>query len=81
MPPKSSRYQVLTASATVRQCLKKAGMAVDDAEVIYPGARVDLFGAARLGRPLPPAPNGTAEAATGVLRRSANGKQRTTHIA
>ena len=34
-------------------------MAVDDAAVIYPGARVDLFGAAKLGRPLPPAPNGT----------------------
>ena len=51
MPPKNSRYQVLAASAAVRQCLYDAGMAVDDAAVIYPGARVDLFGAARLGRP------------------------------
>ena len=57
--PKSSRYKVLAASSAVRQCLKDAGMAVEDASVIYPGARVDLFGAARLGRPLPPAPNGT----------------------
>ena len=59
MPPKNSRYQVLAASAAVRQCLYDAGMAVDDAAVIYPGARVDLFGAARLGRPLPPLPDGT----------------------
>ena len=27
--------------------------------MIYPGARVDLFGESKLGRPLPPAPNGT----------------------
>ena len=60
MPGRSSRYRVLAASAAVRQCLKDAGMAVDDAAVIYPGARVDLFGEARLGRPLPPAPDGTA---------------------
>ena len=60
MPPKSSRYKVLSASSAVKQCLINAGMAVDDAEVIYPGARVELFGAARLGRPLPP-PNGTEE--------------------
>ena len=59
MPPRSSSYRVLAASAAVRKCLKDAGMAVDDAAVIYPGARVDLFGEARLGRPLPPIPNGT----------------------
>ena len=59
MPPPSSRYRVLAASAAVRQCLKDSGMAVDKAEVIYPGARVELFGTARLGRPLPPTPDGT----------------------
>ena len=59
MPSKSSRYKVLVASAAVRQCLKDAGMAVEGAAVIYPGARVDLFGEAKLGRPIPPAPNGT----------------------
>ena len=59
LPSKTSRYRVLTASATVRSCLKEAGMDVNDAEVIYPGARVELFGAERLGRPLPPTPNGT----------------------
>ena len=51
MPPKSSNYRIITASATVRDCLKEAGMDVDNAAVIYPGARVDLFGADRLGRP------------------------------
>ena len=45
MPPKSSRYRVLAASTAVKQCLKDAGMNVDNAAVIYPGARVDLFGA------------------------------------
>ena len=60
MPPRGSNYRMLTASASVRQYLKDAGMDVEDATVIYPGARVDLFGEARLGRPLPPAPDGTA---------------------
>ena len=60
MPAKSSRYRVLAASEAVRQCLKDAGMAVDNAATVYPGARVDLFGEERLGRPLPPIPNGTA---------------------
>ena len=59
MPAKSSRYQVLAASEAVRKCLTDAGMAVADAAVVYPGARVDLFGEDRLGRPLPPAPDGT----------------------
>ena len=53
MPPSSSRYRILAASSAVQQSLKDAGMDVDNAEVIYPGARVDLFGEARLGRPLP----------------------------
>ena len=74
MPPKSSRYRVLAASVAVRRCLKDAGMEVDDAAVIYPGARVDLFGAARLGRPLPPTPErNCGAAAEGVLCRSADG--------
>ena len=59
MPPKCSRYRVLTASEAVRQCLKKTGMDVNEAKVFYPGARVDLLGASKVGRPLPPAPNGT----------------------
>ena len=58
-PPKNTSYRLLAASETVRQCLTEAGMTVDAESVIYPGARVDLFGSARLGRPLPPTPNGT----------------------
>ena len=60
MPPRRSSYRLIAASSAVRQCLNDAGIAVDDAPVIYPGARVDLFGAGKLGRPLPPAPNGTS---------------------
>lgn len=59
-PMKSSEYKLLAASAAVRHCLKEAGMNVDEAEVIYPGARVDLFGTAHLRRPLPLPPDGTA---------------------
>lgn len=58
MPSRRSSYRVLAASDAVRKCLKDAGFAIDNASVIYPGARVDLFGQARLGRPLPLAPNG-----------------------
>ena len=59
MPSNRSKYLILTASKIVRICLSQAGMNIDNAEVIYPGARVDLFGSSRLGRPLPPEPNGT----------------------
>ena len=59
MPPKNSNYRILTASAAVRQSLKEAGFDVNDAAVIYPGARVDLFGEAKIKRALPPMPNGT----------------------
>ena len=59
MPSTNSRYRIITASATVRQSLKNAGINVENSEVIYPGARVDLFGASKLGRPLPAAPDGT----------------------
>ena len=60
MPPKSSNYRIITASRTVRDCLNEAGMQIDNAAVVYPGARVDLFGSRKLGRPLPPEPNGTS---------------------
>ena len=49
-------------------------MDIDNAEVIYPGARVDLFGAARLGRPLPEAP-GTVPPSASVFRRIAMGSK------
>ena len=45
MPPGGAAYRLIAASSAVRQCLNDAGIAVDDAPVIYPGARVDLFGA------------------------------------
>ena len=61
MPPKSSNYRVLTASAAVRRSLKNSGMPVDNASVIYPGARVDLFGESKLGRPYPQRPTGQME--------------------
>lgn len=59
MPRPASRYRVLTASDAVRRSLVQAGMAVDQAPVVYPGARVELFGEAALRRPLPPRPDGS----------------------
>ena len=74
MPPRSSSYRVLAASAAVRKCLKDAGMAVDDAAVIYPGARVDLFGGVQAWPAAPPNTEwNSGTAAEGVFRRSADG--------
>jgi glycogen(starch) synthase len=58
--PKESHYRLLAASRAVRQSLVSARLPVADAPVVYPGARVDLFGPAATGRPLPPPPDGTA---------------------
>jgi len=57
--PKSPNYQLVAASRAVRETLMAAGFPVMDAPVVYPGARVELFGSATTGRPLPPLPDGT----------------------
>lgn len=51
--PSSVQYRLLAASGAVRQALVQAGLPVADAPVVYPGARVDLFGPPRVSRPLP----------------------------
>jgi glycogen(starch) synthase len=58
--PKESHYRLVAASRAVRQSLVTAGLPVAEAAVVYPGARVELFGPAATGRPLPPPPDGTA---------------------
>ena len=55
--PKSPNYQLVAASRAVRESLVAAGLPVMDAPVVYPGARVELFGPAASGRPLPPPPD------------------------
>jgi glycogen(starch) synthase len=57
--PKESHYRLLAASRAVRHSLVIAGLPVAQAPVVYPGARVELFGPAATGRPLPPPPDGT----------------------
>lgn len=58
--PTEPHYQLVSASRAVRQCLVSAGLPVANAPVVYPGARVELFGEEATGRPLPEMPNGTA---------------------
>ena len=57
--PQSPNYQLVAASRAVRENLVAAGLPVMDAPVVYPGARVELFGPAATGRPLPPLPDGS----------------------
>lgn len=55
--PQQPHYRLLAASRAVRQALVDAGLPVGEAPVVYPGARVDLFGAEATGLPLPPSPD------------------------
>ena len=57
LTPKTKRYQVVCASQTVKQNLMQAGMAISTAPVVYPGARVELYGSRIDGRPLPAPPS------------------------
>ena len=51
--PNSGLYTLVAASQAVRSSLVGAGLPVAQAPVVYPGARVDLFGADATGRALP----------------------------
>ena len=57
LTPRTTRYQVVCASQTVKQNLTQAGMAVTKAPVVYPGARVELFGSRVNNRDLPAPPS------------------------
>jgi glycogen(starch) synthase len=46
--PRQENYQLVAASQAVRASLTAAGLPVQHAPVVYPGARVELFGAAEL---------------------------------
>ena len=56
--PNQSHYTVLSASHAVRQQLIAAGFPLNNAPVVYPGAREDLLGSTASGRPLPEPLNG-----------------------
>ena len=47
--PKQSSYKLVAASQAVRQSLLAGGLPIAENHVVYPGARVDLFGAAATG--------------------------------
>lgn len=54
--PRQANYHLVAASAAVRASLTAAGLPVGAAPVVYPGARVDLFGPSVTGRPIASAP-------------------------
>ena len=51
--PKKGNYQVVAASYAVRKTAVEHGWPIEDAPVIYPGARCDLLGSDQLKRSLP----------------------------
>lgn len=57
--PRAAHYRLVAASRAVRASLVAAGLPVADAPVVYPGARVELFGSQATGRPLPLLPDGS----------------------
>ena len=57
--PIQSNYKLVAASQAVRQSLLTQGLPVAEQHVVYPGARVDLFGAAATGGLKQSAPCGT----------------------
>lgn len=57
--PLSSNYRLVAASCAVRESLFAAGFSCIDVPVVYPGARVELFGPAATGRSLPSPPDGS----------------------
>jgi glycogen(starch) synthase len=58
--PRQANYQLVAASKAVRKSLTAGGLPVSNAPVVYPGARVELFGSAVTGRPIASALGGGA---------------------
>lgn len=56
--PGAPTYHLVAASHAVRTSLVREGLPVSTAPVVYPGARVDLFGPPQVARPLPALPDG-----------------------
>lgn len=57
--PRGAHYQLVAASKAVRQGLRASGFSAAHAPVVYPGARVELFGMAATGKALPIAATGS----------------------
>lgn len=51
--PRQGSYKLVAASHAVRSSLIQAGLPVEPEAVVYPGARVELFGVAATGMPRP----------------------------
>ena len=57
LKPTTTLYQIVCASQAVKHSLIKTGMSITRAPVVYPGARVELYGSQINGRSLPVAPS------------------------
>lgn len=51
--PRQGRYKLVAASHAVRRSLIQAGLPLEPDAVVYPGARIELFGEAATGMPRP----------------------------
>ncbi|MFL0753585.1 MAG: glycosyltransferase family 4 protein [Prochlorococcus sp.] len=51
--PHQGSYRMVAASQAVRRALTEAGLLIKEEAVIYPGARIDLFGSSVTGMPRP----------------------------
>lgn len=67
--PHQPSYRILAASEAVRRSLIEQGLPVGSSQVVYPGARCDLFGPEVTGRSLaPPLGNGGLPGQLGSLQ-------------
>lgn len=57
LTPTTTSYQLVCASQAVKQNLIRSGMAITNAQVVYPGARVEMYGSHINNRPLPALPS------------------------
>ena len=55
--PKAENYHILSASNAVKRRLIQEGIHAEDASVVYPGARTEMFGPQAIRRTLPKPPD------------------------
>ena len=81
LTPTATNYQVVCASQAVKQNLIQEGMPITTAPVVYPGARVELYGGRVNRRPLPALPSPSKQDPSNLFCRPSNEQQRTPYLA
>ena len=79
--PKTNKYQLVCASQAVKQTLIQRGMSISEAPVVYPGARVEMYGSHVNRRPLPALPSPLERRPLkDMFCRTSNEQQRPTNV-